>query len=411
MDKYNMIRPPPGFEHLFPVVEFPERRDYLVRIDTKDTDTKDINAKDTKDTNAKDTNAKDSKDDIDCALKTQTINETFSENELESETDDELEYMLNIPECLQIPSDRDMKAFHTQYNILEESDDNSSDVMDVSDDNSSDVMDVSDGDEAESKNISNENKPKSDKVKWIEDISQRKIFVGNVPFNCSQEEFEGCFTNVLGVYKADIVKGYRDDSRGIGFITMNSIADAEDLKTRDDIKCKGRTLRFYPYQNNVSKNTTDNSNNYVYIDGIPDGMDRKWLKDIFSEYQPFHRYFVAVDLDTGERKTTGFIDIVDDYKYDRLLSSKFHGVIISDEDRVPRAIPISDSKGKPRRAKDQKYVIYETTPILSVSRYRQKTLVKNNNRNSTRKDQLLSAMIIEEHKGHARERSGKRFRR
>ena len=245
---------------------------------------------------------------------------------------------------------------------------------------------------------------------WSDDINKRKIFVGNVPFDCTQEEFETFFADVSGVHKADIVNGHRGDSRGIGFVTMKSVEDAEKLKTRDDIKCKGRILRFYPYKNNVAKNAIGDMSNYVYVDGIPENKNRQWLKMIFNDYGPFNRYFMAINHDTGHIKNTAFLDLVDDYKYDKLLSSKYYAIVTCSDGS--KAIPISDSKGRPRRTKkDSLYKIPDNAPILTISRYRQKTFVKNKPRKNARKEQLLSAMIIEEHKGHARERSGKRFRR
>ena len=345
MNNYNEIRPPPGFEHMFPVVEFPESRDYLVKLDGSDSDADSNSNYDT------------------------------------------------VSEAIHVDHD----TLRNKINLIGESDDETSEGIDEN---------IESGDES---NSSKKLKPKSEKVRWNEDINRRKIFVGNVPFNCTQEEFELCFADVPGVFKADIVRGNHDDSRGIGFVTMNSIGDAEDLKARNDIKCKGRSLRFYPYQNNASKNAMESVNNYVYIDGIPADKDREWLKTVFSEYQPFNRYFVALDHNTGQKKSTGFLDLIDDYKYDRLLGSKYHAVITSESQS--RAIPMSDSKGKPKRVRDQKVMIPEDALILSTARYRQKTIIRNKNRKSMRKDQLLSAMIIEEHKGHARERSGKRFRR
>lgn len=360
MDTYAEIRPPPEFEHLFPVIGIPKNRNYQVQINE------------------------------DCGLEYSNINEDDEDRE-------------------KIIMDREI--LRNAIKIMNEMNES------ISNDSTSDSMTDEYFEELSNDWIENIESmkgtrrmiPKSEKVKWSEDLNRRKIFVGNVPFNCTQEDFESCFTNIPGIHKADIVKGYRDDSRGIGFVTMNSIADAEDLKSRNDIKCKGRILRFYPYQNSTVKNTLDSTNNYIHIDGIPDGKDRHWLKEIFSEYEPFHRFFIAIDHNTGKRKNTGFLDIVDDHKYDRLISSKFHAVVLDNEKY--RAIPVSDSKGRPKRVKDQKLKVTDDTVILTTTRYKQKTLIKNKYRKSTKKDQLLSAMIIEEHKGHARERSGKRFRR
>ena len=191
------IRPPPGFEHLFPVVKIPTSKEsYLVKID-------------------------------------------------EYEISD-AEFSLEMAEELPISTDPSKLK---SINLMGESDyEESSDEIEFGEYC------------AESDEDNDQKGQKSDRVNWGEDINQRKIFVGNVPFNCTQEGFEECFDDISGIYKADIVKGHRDDSRGIGFVTMNTIEDAETLKKREDIKCKGRTLRFYPYQNNASNNTTESIN-------------------------------------------------------------------------------------------------------------------------------------------------------
>lgn len=219
--------------------------------------------------------------------------------------------------------------------------------------------------------------------KLPEDLNRRKVFVGNVPFNCTQEEFDQCFENVSGIYKADIVRGHKDISRGIGFVTMNTVDGADLLRRRTDIKCKGRALRFYAYQNNTCKGTMENVNNYVFIDGIPEDKNRAWLLEAFKPYGPFNRCFVAVNHETGEKRTTGFLDVVDDNKYERIVSNKYHTIVDSEDESV----------------------------TLTITKYRQKAIIKAKPRRGAKKEQLMSAMIIDEHRGHARERSGKRFRK
>lgn len=420
------IKPPPGFERLFPVQisdieQIIERKDYVVRIDDKPDDQDELGL----DFHQID---REMLRNVIKLLDNEPDSNDYNENNNEIENDNENEIDESDDSTLDIIDLASLESDEESYSTLDSNDgsefsDNglefSDDISEFTNINDESFEELNISEQSISKNTLFEErqnniknakiKPNSDKIKWTEDINRRKIFVGNVPFNCTQEEFEECFLDVPGLHKADIVKGHRDDSRGIGFVTMNSIIDAENLKIRDDIKCKGRILRFYPYQNNVAKNALENINNYVYIDGIPDGKDRSWLMEIFSDYGPFHRFFVAVDNNTGERKSTGFLDLVDDYKLERMLSSKYYTVIVTNGKE--RVIPISDSRGKPKRIRNQEFEITDNSIMLNVIRYRQKTLLYNKTRKHTRKDQLLSAMIIEEHKGHARERSGKRFRR
>lgn len=152
-----------------------------------------------------------------------------------------------------------------------------------------------------------------------------KIFVGNVPYQCTQEEFARCFQNVDGFIKAEIITVHKTNmSRGFGFVTMRSLYDAENLKQRDDILFKGRALRFTSYQNENSKPVMENLNNYVFVDGIPDGKNREWLRNCFSFYEPIGRCFITMNHENGEMKNNGVIEIIDDSKYKSILAKKWH---------------------------------------------------------------------------------------
>lgn len=154
-----------------------------------------------------------------------------------------------------------------------------------------------------------------------------KIFVGNVPYHCTQDEFDACFKDIIGFVKAEIVTMYKTSmSRGFGFVTMKNIYDAEILKRRDDIILKGRILRFTSYQNETYNSTNENCTNYVFVYGLPHGMNRKWLKEKFSNYEPIGKCFIAMNQNTGEMKNYGVIEILDDIKYKNILTKKWYDI-------------------------------------------------------------------------------------
>lgn len=74
-----------------------------------------------------------------------------------------------------------------------------------------------------------------------------KVFVGNVPFHCTSEEFQECFKNMRGFVSADIILRYKSKlSRGFGFVIFSNEGDAENLLSQEII-LNNRKLRFSRY--------------------------------------------------------------------------------------------------------------------------------------------------------------------
>ena len=76
-----------------------------------------------------------------------------------------------------------------------------------------------------------------------------KLFVGNIPYICSKNDIKECFSQIDGYINFDIIFTQYNITKGYGFITINNPINAQHLKTRTDIKIKGRILRFIEYQN------------------------------------------------------------------------------------------------------------------------------------------------------------------
>lgn len=146
-----------------------------------------------------------------------------------------------------------------------------------------------------------------------------KLFVGNIPYKCTQEDIDKCFLNITGFIKADIIHEEKT-TKGYGFIIINNLHNAQQLQQRSDVILNGRTLRFIEYQN--EKNT--NVNNYIYITNIPNGKNREWLKQIFSQYAPIGKYFIIMNQKTGQYTNTGIIEILNNTHYLELIKNKHH---------------------------------------------------------------------------------------
>ncbi len=79
-------------------------------------------------------------------------------------------------------------------------------------------------------------------------VSSNKVFVGNVPFQCTREEFQESFMKMDGFVNADIIRRYKSKlSRGFGFVVFSTREHAEKLLNDRNVHFKDRVLRFSPY--------------------------------------------------------------------------------------------------------------------------------------------------------------------
>jgi hypothetical protein len=163
-----------------------------------------------------------------------------------------------------------------------------------------------------------------DNEKNVMENIECKIFVGNVPYHCTHNEFEKCFYGIEGFINAEIILGNTDDTtRGFGFVTMKSPEHAEKLKQRNDIILKNRILRLTSYYNGETKKySNENNPNYVTIIGIT--RDKKWVLDAFSKYGPFGKCFIYKSLIYG--KMCAFLEVLDDKKYTAITEKKYHNM-------------------------------------------------------------------------------------
>jgi RNA recognition motif-containing protein len=145
-----------------------------------------------------------------------------------------------------------------------------------------------------------------------------KLFVGNIPYECSQEEINANLSSINGFIKIDIIYTEDNITKGYGFITINNLYNAQELKQRSDIIFKGRILRFIDYQNDKSLH----SNNYIYISNIPANKNRDWLREQFNNYMPIGLHFIIMNHNTGEYTSNGIVEILNNKHYNELINKK-----------------------------------------------------------------------------------------
>lgn len=150
-----------------------------------------------------------------------------------------------------------------------------------------------------------------------------KIFVGNVPFQCVEDEFKQCFRDVSGFVSAEIVTRHNSPySRGFGFVTVKTPEDAKNLIQRNDIIFKDRVLRFTEYNFQDKIKFPKQQKNYLFVKNVPKEMNREELKNIFSSKANIGACFINTNIRTGESRGNAVVEIKDNDVFEKMILEK-----------------------------------------------------------------------------------------
>lgn len=160
-------------------------------------------------------------------------------------------------------------------------------------------------------------------------VNACKVFVGNVPFQCTKEEFIECFKKYDGFIDGDIVNRYNSDNcRGFGFITFTNIDFAKKfLENHEQLVLKSRTLRFSEYAFDEKKQVDTAGKKYLFVKNLPEAMTHSELRGIFEKHGKVGTCFINTNNITGESKGSGVVEIVDTVLFNKMLLDKeiIHG--------------------------------------------------------------------------------------
>lgn len=163
-----------------------------------------------------------------------------------------------------------------------------------------------------------------------------KIFVGNVPFYCTRDEFINCFKNFDGfldgelVYRTNYMNNQQNIGRGFGFITfINNIYANKFMEANYKILLKNRLLRYTKYiipnKMTYSKNELTNHNSYfknlLYIKNIPNNICYNDIKNIFLQYT--NDVGIIVIDKINSTNNNAIVEIKDKEIYNLLLNMKY----------------------------------------------------------------------------------------
>lgn len=131
----------------------------------------------------------------------------------------------------------------------------------------------------------------------------QKVFVGNIPFNCSTEQFQSCFNTLNGYITADVIRRYGSHlSRGFGFVVLSTDQQAEDLiNSTTPVTIADRELRMSVYGDTGEKSRTFK----IFVDNLDDGTSEEDLKFAFSTRDGGE--VLSVFVNSNSHKTTGVV--------------------------------------------------------------------------------------------------------
>ena len=188
-----------------------------------------------------------------------------------------------------------------------------------------------------------------------------KIFVGNVPFDCNNIEFRECFKNVNGYVIADLI-----NMRGFGFVELTS-SYYRDLILNDNKSffIRNRKLRLSVYDN-TGKNNIETSS-FIKLEQISPNITRDDIQNEFSNFCKVGKCFIDTNRLTGEKLSTGLVEIFDAEVLHQLLSlgmllmhDKSELVLKPFNNKSPNKSPNSSfkHKKKPSLTKEEYFEIY-----------------------------------------------------
>jgi RNA recognition motif-containing protein len=148
----------------------------------------------------------------------------------------------------------------------------------------------------------------------VENKINSKMFVGNVPFDCTNIEFRDCFKNAEGYVIADLI-----NMRGFGFVVLSSPIYRDNILKENNFFLKNRKLRLSVYDNQPKNNNIEVSS-FIKLENISPNVSRDDIQNEFKNFCEVGKCFIDTNRITGEKLSTGIVEIFDVEVLHQLLS-------------------------------------------------------------------------------------------
>jgi RNA recognition motif-containing protein len=150
-----------------------------------------------------------------------------------------------------------------------------------------------------------------------------KLFVGNIPFDCTKNQFKNIFKKFNGFKSADLINDI-NNNKCFGFVIFDNNNIIDKIIDENNIFIKERKLRLTRYNNKIKETT-----NYIRLKNIPSSITSTDIRTEFENYSEIGKCFIDMDRFTGKYKTSGIVEIIDTYIFEQLLNLDI--ILIKDE--------------------------------------------------------------------------------
>ena len=171
----------------------------------------------------------------------------------------------------------------------------------------------------------------------------RKIFVKNIPFTTTDEQFQDYFSKFGPITKAEIRKRGNGESMGMGFIEFANMEDKRTVMTteKEALQIDGRILNV-----REARPDTGVDSKTIYVGNIPFKTDEDTLRNFFMQTCPNIKgnFKVNIKTDYHNDKSKGYAYVEFENEDDLEFALKANGEKLEDRElkiekkqpRIPR---------------------------------------------------------------------------
>lgn len=139
-------------------------------------------------------------------------------------------------------------------------------------------------------------------------MSSIKIFVGNIPYKCNNEEFKNIFINEEGFIKSEVQDNYSNTTKGFGFIEFDNKENAQKCLDKE-FEFKSRQLRLSEYKSKL------NDYKKIFVKDLDVNLSLTDFEQYFLKFGKLTKFYLITDRYTGDSKGMGVIEFETDESY------------------------------------------------------------------------------------------------